>query len=549
LNPWTLEPSNPDLPAAAAAALFAVHPGYSEAILWASNIAGLGVAACTLAVLLIHVSPLAQRWSAQLVVALLFLVGLWFKEAGILMPALMALYDVLLAPDRGWRRLLRVWPRYAILIPPFALYYGLRLHALGGALPGFESVPLSRFELVINAVALVPQYVATFCWPVDLNMYHDFDAIHSVWSWRFAGGLAVIALGALAIIACWRRRAVISFAVAWMFVTVSPHLLARWPQLNVYAERYLYLPAVGAFLIVAYVAPRWPVRSYGRALAWGAAALLLLAVAIDVRRAGDWHDEVTLYSKTLTQSRRAELIRINLGLRLYQLGRYDEGIAVLRELVAFDPSWHDAWHNLGLLYLAQHLDDDAVVAFENALQRDPSNAETLLNLGYLYDRAGRRDDALSAYFRALRLQPDNDKVWYNLANIAIAMQQRGNAREAVDAILGRTPDDRDAQALARQLASNSSSIPPPSGETERRCAMAKRAVDEGRYADAIVALRVASWYDEASPLPHQYLANVYYLIGRLPQAVEEQRQALVRAPGNVLYQRNLASLEKALGTQ
>lgn len=60
------------------------------------------------------------------------------------------------------------------------------------------------------------------------------------------------------------------------------------------------------------------------------------------------------------------------------------------------------------------------------------------------------------------------------------------------------------------------------------------------------ALRTAAWLDEALPTPHHYLANVHFLAGRLVLAAEEQRQALDRAPVNPLYQRNLASLRRAM---
>jgi tetratricopeptide (TPR) repeat protein len=555
LNGSRLEPSNPRtlepfLPAAAVAAIFAVHPGYSEAILWISNVAGLGVAGSTLAILLLHMSPWSSRWSVQLAIALLFLIGLWFKEAGVLAPLVLVLYDALLAPERGWRRVLRSWRRYAVFLPPFAIYYALRLRALGGALPGFDTVPLSGWELLINAVALLPQYVATLVWPVDLNMYHDFNAIHGVSSGRFLAGAGVLAGGAVFFVATMRRRPVIAFGVGWAFLTAAPHLLARWPQLNVFAERYLYLPAVGVLLAVAAAGQREAFRHavFRRAGMVALGALLASFVVIDIRRTRDWHDEVTLYTKTLRQSERAELIRINLALRFHQLGRYDEGIALLRELLSFDDSWQDAWHNLGLLYLAKEQLDDARLAFEAARQRDPFNPATLLNLGYLYDRAGRREEALDAYFRALQVQPGNTQVWYNLAVVALELQQRNNARRAVEEVLRRAPGDQEALVLRRRL----ETLPPSAGgepvaeseETLRLCAGAKRAVDEGRYADAIVALRIAAWRDERSPLPYQYLANVYYLTGRAADAVRAQREALQRDPENDLYRRNLAALEE-----
>ena len=555
LNPRTLDSSiprslDPYWIAALAAALFAIHPGYSEAVLWISNIAGLGATACTLAIFLLHLSPRAPRWYTQLGTAVLFLLGLWFKESGILAPALIGLYDLLVAPDRGWRRLWRHRWRYAVFGPPFAVYSALRVYALGGALPGFETVPLTRWELILNAVALLPQYVATFVWPFRLNMYHDFNAIHDVWSRPFAGGLAILASGALLFALTLRSHPPVAFAVAWVFTAAAPHLLIRWPQLNVFAERYLYLPAVGVFLALAYVAERVgrrPSQRSSRMAAIVTVALSAVFLVTDIARTRDWRDEVSLYSKTLTQSARAELIRTNLAIKFLDLGRYDDGIALLKDLLAINPDWRDAWHNLGLLYLAKGEPDEALAAFERAREQDPLKASTWLNLGYLYDRAGRREEAVEAYFRAVRVKPGDAEAWHNLAVVAFQLGQYRNARIAAEKELAIAPDDAQAHALVRQL----NGLPrgsgrPESGDASRRCQAAKQAVDEGRYADAIIALQAAAWFDEASPLPHHYLANVYYLTGRLPEAVVQQREALARAPRNELYRSNLAALERAL---
>ena len=53
---------------------------------------------------------------------------------------------------------------------------------------------------------------------------------------------------------------------------------------------------------------------------------------------------------------------------------------------------------------------------------------------------------------------------------------------------------------------------------------------QGASDEAIISLKTAAWLDEAAPLPHQYLANVYYLQGRLRAAIRHQRAALRRAP-------------------
>lgn len=551
-------------PAALGAALFAVHPGYSEAVFWTSDFAGLGAAACTLSIFSLHLTGMGRRWYGRLATALLFLCGLWFKESGILAPLLLMVYDLLLAPDRGWRRLRRMLGEYAVFVPPFAVYAVLRLHALGSAVPGLQSVPLTSWDLVLNAVALLPQYVATFLWPFNLSMYHDFSIVHGLGGRSVQVGCALIIAGAAVVLATVRSHPPVAFGLVWALVTASPFLLIRWPQLNVFAERYLYLPAVGFFLVLAYLFGQSnqlrqegirPQNSRFLKRLMLAAATVWLAVCIvtDLRRAGDWHDDVTLYSKTLKQSPHAALIRINLAVKLYERGRYDEGIAWLEPLVTTDPEWQDAWYNLGLLYLAKGTNDKALAAFEQAWRTNPQNRPALLNLGYLYDRTGRRAKAVKAYLRLVKMDPANRQGWYNLATIAFEHGQFGNARAAVQRVLAVSPQDADARALLVRLDRLADSRRVDSNavraDTMRRCARAKRAIDGGRYAGAIRVLQMAAWLDEASPVPHQYLANVYVLTGRLEAAIDEQRATLQRAPNDELYQRNLLSLERALAAQ
>jgi tetratricopeptide (TPR) repeat protein len=536
-------------PALLAAVVWSVHPGWSEATLWVANVSGLGATACTLGMLLLHLSPAGARASAMALSAFLFLVGLLFKETAVLAPVLLVLYDGLLAPDRGWPRLHRTVARYLALVPPLVLYAALRHRALGGWVPGLTDGPMSAWDLGLNGVALVPRYLSTFLWPFDLNLYHDFDPIRSIGHASFLLG-AMLLLGAVAgIVGTYRTRPVVAFGLAWAIATTAPHLYARWPQLNVYAERYLYLPALGLLMVPAALAsPR-----ISRAAIAGVVCLTLVYVALDVQRTREWRDEITLFERTLAQSRRAELIRNNLALRLRALGRLDEGIAVLRELLAISPGFPRAQFNVGLLELENGAPERAIAAFEQAHHDDPQDRAALLNLGYAYDRAGRREDAIGAYLRVVRRAPYDRDAWYNLAVVAFERGQFGNARSAARHALAAAPDDAQAGRLLerasafpdRRRAGGGAADP----ATPARCAAARRAFDAGRIAEATVALEVAAWVDEAAPLPHQYLANIYMVRGRPFLAYRHQREAVQRAPRNALYKRNLASLRRTLGAR
>jgi len=435
----------------AVAALFALHPANSESVLWISAVSGLGASFCVLSLFLLHMRHRPTA-AGSLLAALLYLSAMLFKESGMLAPLLLLLYDGIMRPRADTRRNSRVAREdYAALLAPLAAYLILRDHALGGFLPGAANLEFGPAELAINAVALIPMYVAKFGWIFEPNMYHDFAAAQGLTDPRFAYGLAAIVVGAITALATWRSRPIVRFGLLWAAITVGPYLLVRWPQLNVFAERYLYLPSIGIYAAIVGLSGAAKRDGRGRYYAIATVILVTLFAWIGFTRTKDWTDEETIYSKTLEQSQRAELIRNNLALRYLDEGRAAEGIPLQEELLKVSPNFPRAWHNLGLLYLATGRSAAALHAFEEAAQREPNNPSTLLNLGYAHDLNGQREQAILAYFRLLGLQPSSTEARYNLAVIAFEMGRLASAKAMLIELLDYQPSDTAAKSLLSRI--------------------------------------------------------------------------------------------------
>ena len=371
-----------------------------------------------------------------------------------LAPAFLVLYDLVAAPDRGAVRLWRLRGRYAALLAPLALYVALRLYVLGAPVPAIGYVPYTRRELFLNAVALLPQYARAALWPFDLNFYHDFEAVRSAADPRFLLGALLAIGGVLAFARARRHHPPLAFGIGWTAIALAPHLLIRRPQLgNIFAERYLY-DAVGLCAVAA-----WGWRSLfareeqrpgsTRAAFVAGAGVAAVFLATDARRTLDYRDEVTLFCKTLAQSRRAEVIRVNLAVDFLRLGRYGEGIDLLEGLPRIEPDYRGLWSNLGMLYLAAGRNEDAAAALEKAIRAEPRKTSALLNLGYAYDQTGKREQAVETYFRLLAIEPRNADAWYNLSATAFDPGQLENARAAAQRVLKLSPDDAGARGLLR----------------------------------------------------------------------------------------------------
>jgi tetratricopeptide (TPR) repeat protein len=425
------------------------------------------------------------------------------------------------------------------LLPALSVYLTLRYNALGTIIPAKMASGMSAPDLALNALALLPKYASTYLRSFNLSLYHEFTPPTGFDDPRVQTGAMLLTATALVFLGTVRERPMTAFGILWAGIAAAPYLLVRWPWLDVFSERYAYLPAVGVALacggLVQLAADPGRIERASRVLLGIAASLLVpLFVWIDFGRTADWHNEKTIRHEA-TQGGAESASQ--------------KGIRLQLEMLTKNPNFPKAWQNLGDLYLSADRPRDAISAFREANRRDPNQGLTLLKLAYSYDLSGQRETAIETYFRALEHHPTATDVRYHLAVIAYESGQMENAREIIAELLRLAPKDSAALEMKAKLAAIGHTpvvTPPQSSATYRRCREASEAAAAGRVVDAIVKLRTASWLDEHSSLPHHYLANVYYRAGRIEDALAHQKKAAALAPENEIYRTNLAALERAV---
>jgi tetratricopeptide (TPR) repeat protein len=99
--------------------------------------------------------------------------------------------------------------------------------------------------------------------------------------------------------------------------------------------------------------------------------------------------------------------RFNLGLALMELGKYDQGLNELREVLRLHP--RDA--------LTRKI-DEAVASFREGLRYKQDDAEAHYGLGSALSAQHKRDDAVAELREALRLRPDYPEAQQLLHQLA-----------------------------------------------------------------------------------------------------------------------------------
>lgn len=303
-------------------ALFAVHPVHVEAV---ANVVGqaellVALAITSATILYVHdrrrgESDGALRPSTIAWIALLYAFGCLSKEHGIVLPGILLAAELTVIDDRSplRDRILRLRPFYLGLAAVAVAFFGARSlvlsnRPLGGFEPflPFSALRISRIDRALTALGVVPQWIRLLYWPARLSSDYgppEIDIAQGVSIVQLPGLLLLVGILALGVL-LRRRQPVIAFGIAIVCVSLLPSSNFILPAGIVLAERTLFLPSVGAMLVIGGTAlviadglrasPR-PARATMIARAVCAAALVAGAVR-SATRTRVWRDNDTLFA-------------------------------------------------------------------------------------------------------------------------------------------------------------------------------------------------------------------------------------------------------------
>ena len=126
---------------------------------------------------------------------------------------------------------------------------------------------------------------------------------------------------------------------------------------------------------------------------------------------------------------RNPLYRNAAGAVMLNIGRYADAQAELQKAVELDPTYADAFHNLGSAYAEQAKWEEAIGAYRKALAQPiyTSPETTYNNLGYAYWALERRREAEDAFRAALQLDP---KLVPSHFWLGVLLEKEGRQAEA-----------------------------------------------------------------------------------------------------------------------
>lgn len=416
------------------------------------------------------------RRSDLAIAAVLYFVGLLYKESAVVLPGLVFLAEWLIVRQGDLRATLARWRRYAVYAPGLLVFLALRAAVVGAKRPALQEVMAnaSAIERRLYALGVLVRSLGQTVCPLTLCAeYSDYRhlVVNSVTAVSVLAVLAGVA--AIAGVCVWlarRRQYLPLFGLGWFLVAILPVSNLPFPIGTVRAERLLFVPSLGVVLCVGWLLA----EGFRRQRQVGVLLGLLLFGFYAWRtfsRNPDWRSSERLWQVTLDANPGSAIAWSFVGDmhrdrgELQQAADFYRKAYELRGRAGFGyPEAHSRYAN-AMAKLGHR--DEAALHYRKAIDQDPRHYTSLNNLGELFVQAGQVREAVDLLQRAADVRPDDFMPWGNLAQAASLAGDHDRALAAIDRALALAPGRRDVadareQILARKRAAGTAPAAAPS---------------------------------------------------------------------------------------
>jgi Tfp pilus assembly protein PilF len=419
-------------PSAFVAVLFAIHPLRVESVAWVAERKDV-LSACVFMVTLglyfrYSVAPSALRYLAVMAG---FALGLMAKPMLVTTPLLLLLLDY-------WplRRLQRSTVLEKIPLLLLSVASGIAtLLAQKSVVDYTEAMPL--MPRLANASTATLIYIGQMFWPLNLAVIYprppDGLAAGTV---LFSVVLLILITAATIILRKSRPYLIVGWL--WYLVCLSPTLGLIPVGLQAHADRYTYLPQIGLYVALTWLAGDLLARTRGakRAYAFVAATVVTVLTSLAWKQSSTWQNTETLWQHALAVSADNAVAHNNLALFDVERGRLDDAIAHYERALAIvgDREIHSQvsaallHNNLGLAFSRKGVEDQAAAHYRKAIELRDDFADAHTNLATSLLARGSTAEAIEHYRKAVNLPPEDAA---SHARLATALQRSGQTAEAM----------------------------------------------------------------------------------------------------------------------
>lgn len=253
-------------------------------------------------------------------------------------------------------------------------------------------------------------YLQKFFMPFDLSPLYYLPQPISLDNLEYIKGLAVAFFVAVLIV---RFRENKLFLFSFLFYFCSIFFLLRFDPIDVQvvADRFMYLPSLGVCLFIAHGL----IQSFNHFRERGglfikvytlSIVLILGSLAISTfYLSGVWKSDMSLWTYNILVNPKSAVAYNNRAAAYVRQNQLDLALEGIDKAIALDPKYVAAYNNRGQVMILQKKYPEAIAAYTKTIQLKPEYPNAYFDRGHVYYLQQDYDRALIDYTKAIELNP------------------------------------------------------------------------------------------------------------------------------------------------
>jgi tetratricopeptide (TPR) repeat protein len=433
--------------------LFGLHPLHVESVAWISERKDLLYTLFFLAAIICYCYYLRTRKIGKYYyfALALFTLSLLSKAMAVILPFILLNIDYFICRERDRNTLIDKIP-FFILSFIFGVIAVIGQY-VSGAIRGGNGTNL--FNKVATANYSIMFYLNKTFMPIKLSCLYPRMDIHFTPELLMLPSIYIILCITILFFGAYKKK--IIFSNAFFLISILPVLQFIPIGETIVADRYMYLPSIGIFYLVAegLVWLYKDIAKYRRVIKIIVLTFLACVISILVlltrERCKVWKDSLTLWNDVIDKYPNSIMAYNNRGIafsskkeydkaisdfnhvigfvsdidrktiHLYLIGLYraigknEEAMESYNKIKAIDAGLFRQYYESGSKYKEAGKNNEAIVLYRMALELDPNNLALNNELGITYIFVGRFKEAIALFKKVLEINPDFALIHNNLA--------------------------------------------------------------------------------------------------------------------------------------
>lgn len=423
-----------------ASSLVAVHPILIESVAWISGGPYVQSAFFLLLSFFFYLYCRNKKIGKWYIFSFfLFLLGLSSMNKAVAFPFVLIVYEISQSTfKRNWKRIL---PFFTVLVVGgiyFASMIGDRISFLSAA--NYRDV--GRDNPFIQVPISITSYLGLMFWPDKLTLYHsELNFTLTEYYIRLFFFLVFIVI----IVFTWFKHRKISFWLLFFIIILLPVLTPlriAW----VVAERYVYLGAIGIFVVVAIVLEKISNIKKIRPFVFIFFSIIIVALMIrTIYRNIDWKNQDNLWIATSETSPSDPKTHNNLGDVYGRHGDLKRAAEEFKRAIELNPKYAEAHHNLANIYARMGRFEEAIETYNIALKYNPDLWQSYQTMGIVYFNMDDLEKAEENLKKSIEMNPQNAESYSNLGFIYFKQEKKKKAKQEFNKALKIDPNNEGAK--------------------------------------------------------------------------------------------------------